>query len=161
MFGADSENEEIYALTCKPLLERALNGQVGVVFAYGQTGSGKTHTMNGLMDGLIDSELFSPATEVTFSYLEILGDDIGDCLEGVGGQAKPGVKIGEMLDGSIGTRGLSTKTCANPGELRALVEKAKASRSTAATSRNDTSSRSHGAGIITCKDLATGIEGKL
>ena len=34
-------------------------------------------------------------------------------------------------------------------------------RSTAATSRNDTSSRSHGCGILTIKDVETEIEGKL
>lgn len=59
-----------------PLLKRALDGQVGVVFAYGQTGSGKTHTMNGIMDELIGSNLFSNETEVSFSFLEILGSDI-------------------------------------------------------------------------------------
>ena len=72
-FGADSNNEEVYKLCCQPLVNRALNGQVGVIFAYGQTGSGKTHTMNGIMDQLIESEIFSPDTAVSFSYLEVRG----------------------------------------------------------------------------------------
>jgi chromosomal replication initiation ATPase DnaA len=40
--------------------------QVGVVFAYGQTGSGKTHTMNGLMDGLLD-DVFRPAKVISLN----------------------------------------------------------------------------------------------
>ena len=39
VFGPDSTNAEVYHLACAPLVERALNGQVGVIFAYGQTGS--------------------------------------------------------------------------------------------------------------------------
>ncbi|GMH96320.1 hypothetical protein TrVE_jg3726 [Triparma verrucosa] len=157
VFGADSNNEDIYKLTCMPLLKRALDGQVGVVFAYGQTGSGKTHTMNGIMDELIGSNLFSNETEVSFSFLEILGSDIKDCLE----PADKPVAIGEALDGRILTRNLSNHVCANPEALSVLVEKAKSMRSTAATSRNDTSSRSHGCGILTIKDVETEIEGKL
>lgn len=41
------------------------------------------------------------------------------------------------------------------------MEQAKSLRSTAATDKNATSSRSHGIGIITCKDVQTGIEGSL
>ena len=38
VFGPESTNGEIYELICAPVVKRALNGQVGVVFAYGQTG---------------------------------------------------------------------------------------------------------------------------
>jgi hypothetical protein len=41
VFGEHSTNAEIYSEACQPIVERALNGQVGVVFAYGQTGSKK------------------------------------------------------------------------------------------------------------------------
>ena len=124
VFGAESENIDVYELACKPLVERCLNGQVGVIFAYGQTGSGKTHTMNGLMDELIDSNLFSDNTEVAFQYLEMLGSNIKDCLE-VAAEGAQGVAIGEMLDGRIMTRNLSTHECSTPAKLRSLVEKAK------------------------------------
>jgi chromosomal replication initiation ATPase DnaA len=46
-FGADATDDEVYAALGRPLVHRAMAGQVGVVFAYGQTGSGKTHTMGG------------------------------------------------------------------------------------------------------------------
>ena len=70
--------------------------QVGVVFAYGQTGSGKTHTMSGVMEACMDDVFASAAGEgrraVTFSYFEVLGTAITDCL--VPTQPKGGVQIG-------------------------------------------------------------------
>jgi hypothetical protein len=70
VFGPESTNKEIYELVGQPLIRKALNGQVGVIFAYGQTGSGKTHTMNGIMDGLLASSLFQPGqNELKFSYI--------------------------------------------------------------------------------------------
>jgi kinesin family protein 2/24 len=160
VFGKDSTNEEVYACTCKPLLERAKNGQVGVIFAYGQTGSGKTHTMNGLMSHIVnDGGLFEDGTlSISFSYIEMLGKDINDCLNT---SATDPVQIGESLDGRILTKNLSKHDVDTPEMLNALITKAQSLRSTAATSRNATSSRSHGIGILLCVDKNTGIEGKL
>lgn len=99
------------------------------------------------------------------------GNDINDCLaaDGAGGgeakddapsaaaengdgeAGKPGfqgVQIGEALDGRVITRNLSVHRVPNAEELTALVALAKSRRSTAATERNDESSRSHGIGII-------------
>lgn len=159
MFDEDSTNEEVYELACAPLVNRALNGQIGVVFAYGQTGSGKTHTMNGIMDRVIESPaLFNSETSLTFSYLEIIGTDITDCLEETGDTA---VKIGESLDGRILIRGLSSHVVTTSNDLTELMDKAKSLRATESTARNATSSRSHGIGILKCKDNDTGIEGEL
>lgn len=159
-FGADSTNVEVFEFACKPLVNRALNGQIGVVFAYGQTGSGKTHTMNGIMDHVFElPELFNSDVALSFSYLEMLGTDITDCLSC--NQEKNGVKIGESLDGRILIRNLSSHAVATSEELKELTEIAKSSRATESTTRNATSSRSHGIGILSCKDNDTGIEGQL
>lgn len=170
-----------------PLVAKALLGQVGVVFAYGQTGSGKTHTMNNLL-ATISSQLFADRQDtisVSFSYLEILGQQVTDCLynngaasdaasdalppfsssgegekegppqpaPGSGGSASGGlepgqVRIGEMLDGSVKTLGLSETLCASADELKSQMAVAQARRATAATERNATSSRSHGVAIL-------------
>ena len=185
-FNLSCSNREIYNSTTSNLIPTMFNGGRGSVFAYGQTGSGKTHTMNGVMDGLIESEvrmmceerakailvflsttsllltlrcqIFNSETAVSFSYLELLGNDIKDCLGPA--DAQP-VAIGEALDGRVLTRNLTNHSVATSGDLKSLVEKAKSLRSTAATTRNDTSSRSHGCGIIQCKDIETGIIGTL
>jgi len=125
---------------------------VGVVFAYGQTGSGKTHTMNGLMDSLLE-DVFRPTVvgeaprAVSFSYLEMLGTVVTDCL--VRTQPKGGVQIGEAIDGRVLTRNLSIHAAANAAELGRLVKVAQSKRSVACTARNDESSRSHGVAIVT------------
>ena len=80
VFGPTSTNDEIYTLACAPLVQRALDGQVGVIFAYGQTGSGKTHTISGILDILSTTEIFSDMNTISFSYIEMLGRDIRDCL---------------------------------------------------------------------------------
>lgn len=163
IFGADSTNEEVFEYACKPLVNRALNGQIGVVFAYGQTGSGKTHTMNGIMDHVIDSPaLFNSDTELSFSYLEMIGTNITDCLACRQEDSNDnGVKIGESLDGRCLIRNLSSHAVTSSQELTELVETATSSRAIEATAKNSASSRSHGIGILSCKDIDTGIEGQL
>jgi hypothetical protein len=63
-FGPEVEAADLFRKVGRPLVERALAGQIGVVFAYGQTGSGKTHTMGALMDELV-AEVFQADTEGT------------------------------------------------------------------------------------------------
>ena len=86
-FGQTSSNDDVYA-TCRPTIAKAIAGQVGTIFAFGQTGSGKTFTMSSVMDSLA-SDLFSDDVssvtgglkiQVSFSYMEILGQDARDCL---------------------------------------------------------------------------------
>ena len=152
-----------------PLVARAKAGQVACIFAYGQTGSGKTHTIGNLLDR-VAVQLFvqeadeSAARPVTFSYLELLGNTkINDCLASAAAKeaakkeskdrfkdtAEAPVVIGELLDGRVEARNLSTHAAANAEELGRLVALAKAQRATAPTERNAHSSRSHGIGILT------------
>ena len=145
VFGPCDTNEDVFQALGIPLVQRAMEGMVGVVFAYGQTGSGKTHTMNGLMDGIVPC-LFGEDRTVRFSYFEALGTNISDCL--VRTQAPKGVQIGEGMDGRVITRGLSEHEVQSAAELSSLVEVAKSRRTTAATEKNDASSRSHGIAVI-------------
>ena len=157
-FGPATDPAHLYQAVGEPLVAKAMAGQVGVVFAYGQTGSGKTYTMNSLMES-VSSEIFgtqategrakskgSGPREISFSYLEVCGDVCTDCLDSAAEEG--GVQIGEMLDGRVLTRNLTSHACASVEELHALVELAKSKRKTAATERNEQSSRSHGIGII-------------
>merc|ERR1719183_853433 len=105
--------------------------------------------MNALMDRLGD-ELWSSDVSgtVTFSYFELLGKDLSDCLTEE--QPEKGVQLSEV-DGEVHVTGLSVHAVATAAELAALVGTAKARRSTAATEANETSSRSHGVGVISVK----------
>jgi len=81
VFSGETE-DEIYDTVGSPLVERALCGRTGVIFAYGQTGSGKTHTMNNVMDRVARQICGAgkDAKPVKFSYLEIMGNKLTDCL---------------------------------------------------------------------------------
>lgn len=160
VFGPDSTNEEIYDLTCAPLVKRALSGQVGVIFAYGQTGSGKTHTMSAILDTLATSAIFSDLTDINFSYIEMLGSVIRDCLPGAAGEGK-GVQIGEGLNGAVLIRNAKTHIVGDAAQLGTLIKRANATRATMATAKNETSSRSHGVAILKVKNKKTSVEGSL
>lgn len=183
VFGPEVQGDAIFDKIGNTLTSRALAGQVGVVFAYGQTGSGKTHTMNHLLSALSNQLFIASGdstVSVEFSYLEILGQACQDCLRAdapdfdQSSPAKAGnaneeeqgddvesavaandgaVRIGEMLDGSVKTLNLSSAMCSNAAELDRLVAVAQARRATKATTRNLTSSRSHGVAILKVRNL--------
>ena len=45
IFQPDSEQQDVFDTTTRPILEDMFGGYYATVFAYGQTGSGKTWTM--------------------------------------------------------------------------------------------------------------------
>ena len=155
-FGQAASNDEVFAALGRPLVAKAFAGEVGVIFAYGQTGSGKTFTMSAMMDRVV-AELFpadgapDPATAraARFSYLEILGSAVHDCLAtpAAAKAASEPVQIGEALDGRVLTRNLSAHDVRSAAELERLLGVAKSRRATAPTERNATSSRSQGGGL--------------
>ncbi len=142
-------------------------GQIGVIFAYGQTGSGKTHTMNGLMDRVVQELYDEPGVgvgvakkhRISFSYLQIAGQVCTDCLDR--NAVEGAVKIGELLDGRVEVRHLTEATCVDAQDFRRCVETAKQHRTTERTERNASSSRSHGVAIvrISAASMASGGDG--
>ena len=146
-------------------MQRALNGQVGVIFAYGQTGSGKTHTVSGVLGHLSSTAIFSDLITISFSYIEMLGREIKDGLPGDGDDAEEdtntSVNIGEDLNGAILIRNMKAHTVSNSEHLGRLIQRANATRATAATSKHESSSRSHGVTIIKVTEKLTGVVGSL
>ena len=117
-FGQAANDDDIFAALGRPLTAKALCGEVGVIFAYGQTGAGKTFTMTAVMDRVV-AELFPPSSPsgtapraVRFSYLEILGSSVHDCL------AAPPV-----ADGAASTEASATQLSRLPGELLEAIDK--------------------------------------
>ena len=49
VFDNSSNQNEIFDIVAKPVVNNCLDGYNGTIFAYGQTGSGKTYTMVKLL----------------------------------------------------------------------------------------------------------------
>ena len=130
-----------------PLIEMALRGGVSTILAYGQTGSGKTHTIAGILHRL-GTDMFHSTGEgegdksnlkFHVSFFELLGNDATDLLDE--GEDKRRVEIAEDQFGKIVTRNASEVAVETAEQFRETVSRAMASRTTAATFKNDTSSR--------------------
>ncbi len=67
-FDQNSDNQQIYESTIRPLIENAFVGAKVSCFAYGQTGSGKTFTMKGDINKGIPGLYYLGAKQI-FNYL--------------------------------------------------------------------------------------------
>ncbi|KAJ3092820.1 hypothetical protein HK100_006836 [Physocladia obscura] len=166
-FDETASNDQVYNKTAKKLIPIALGGGVGSLFASGQTGSGKTHTMTAI-ENLIARDLFQsaqeyrqnqngiPADQVSDSadfefrvcFFEILGNKCYDLLE-----YPNEVTIMEDVLGQIQVNGVHEEQVHNPDQLMKIIARGAEHRKTAATYKNDTSSRSHAVCRIRIKNL--------
>ncbi|KAG5182437.1 hypothetical protein JKP88DRAFT_348881 [Tribonema minus] len=164
-FGSESTQEEVYAKTTRPLVQKCTEGYNCCIFAYGQTGSGKTHTMGNAYHagggdaerGIISravTDIFARLKEmeaagskatVSASFLEVHNEDILDLLapEALSGAARESLQLRENLQGEVVVANLSQHPIADAQELGALLERGALQRATASTAMNHHSSRSH------------------
>ena len=97
----------------------------------------------------------------------MLGRDITDCLPNAdadnveGGGVKAKIQIGEGLNGAVLIRNMTTHICSDANHFGLLIQRANATRFTAVTAKNETSSRSHGIAIVKVTNKKTGVEGSL
>ncbi|XP_051852522.1 kinesin-like protein KIF28P [Antechinus flavipes] len=136
------------------VLDSAWQGYNATLLAYGQTGSGKSYSMigYGADKGIIPNvceELFK-ATEnkgknqqyqVTFSMLEIYNEQVSDLLSKT--KKAGGLKVREDQHQGFYVDGLTSVPCDSYAQIERLMEQGLKARTTAATSMNATSSRSH------------------
>mmetsp|Transcript_20605 Transcript_20605/g.41238 ORF Transcript_20605/g.41238 Transcript_20605/m.41238 type:complete len:733 (+) Transcript_20605:178-2376(+) len=172
-FGEEDSTGDVYRHTTQPLVEFVLSGRGGraTCFAYGQTGSGKTHTMGGIQEMVAEDiyamlaaadsgggrECRDADTTVTVSFYELYGGRCQDLLNN-----RNGLKILEDGNGEVVVTGLEEFEAGDPYELMELVERGNSLRTTHATEKNDTSSRSHAVCQITLRDKSNGrLKGKL
>lgn len=170
-FNEAASTEDVYKVMCTPLLLAAIDGGIGTCFAYGQTGSGKTFTITALEQMgahdiflLLKERGLDEKCKVMISFFELSGERTFDLLN-----EKTEVFVREDERGDIHIRGLShieVKTglqfcyCCSfitdhhrfrlfnvhvPAEeqLQEKIAIGFAERSTKATKRNETSSRTH------------------
>ncbi|XP_045925981.1 uncharacterized protein kif16bb isoform X1 [Micropterus dolomieu] len=157
---AFASQEEIFHDLGSDVLKAAFEGFNACVFAYGQTGSGKSHTMMGHTEdkGLIPriceglfyeishrskmGDAVSFCTEV--SYLEIYNERVQDLLK-----KRPtptdggGLRVREHHRDGPYVENLSKHLAHSHGDLEDLISLGNANRTTASTTMNDVSSRSH------------------
>lgn len=138
-----------------PLLDNAFKGYNNCIFAYGQTGSGKSYSMMGYGEesGVIPRicqnmfERISALQEdknlkytVEVSYLEIYNERVRDLLNPA---TKGNLKVREHPSTGPYVEDLAKLIVRSFPEIQHLMDEGNKARTVAATSMNDTSSRSH------------------
>ncbi|WWC90101.1 uncharacterized protein L201_005034 [Kwoniella dendrophila CBS 6074] len=149
---ASGTQEEVFEHV-KPLVEQAYQGQNTTIFTYGVTGSGKTHTMQGSASdpGIIPrtveaiferrSILKSSTLRVTFSYVEILKDEVFDLLGDRSEPRKRDIRMSSEGENIIAD--LIIQPISSIEEFSRIYNTAAKTRKTASTKLNSSSSRSH------------------
>ena len=161
-----AHQEDIYNTLGEEFLDHNFEGYHTCIFAYGQTGSGKSYTMMGTPDepGLIPrtcEDLFqrieenaNPAVShsVRVSYFEVYNEHVRDLFQP---RTNPPhyLKIRESPTEGPYVKDLTEIQVKNYAEILKYMRMGDASRTTASTKMNDTSSRSHAVFTIMLKQI--------
>ncbi|KAJ9473418.1 Kinesin-like protein Klp98A [Diplonema papillatum] len=170
--GSDSletaRQEHVYACIGPQMVDSIWQGYNTCLFAYGQTGSGKTYTMMGdvacpVHKGIIPrlcTELFerinreqteqpSVSFRVDAAYHEIYNEKVKDLLT----RQTPVLRVRQHPVTGPFVQGLSKHTVNDVHCVYQLLKRGDQERSTASTSMNDRSSRSHAIFTLTVTRL--------
>lgn len=136
--GEVDDTEKVYVESCAPLVYFSVEGASTCVLCYGQTGSGKTYTTTGIFQFVAgDLAPFFETHDIFLTVLEIQAAKNIDLLTGVD------VQVVEDVAGELKIMGTEAFECSSAEMLVAAFEEAASQRSTKATNRNETSSRTH------------------
>ncbi|ORY71851.1 P-loop containing nucleoside triphosphate hydrolase protein [Pseudomassariella vexata] len=170
-----AHQEDVYNSLGEEFLDHNFEGYHTCIFAYGQTGSGKSYTMMGTPDkpGLIprtcedlferieaaQNETPNISYHVRASYFEVYNEHVRDLLVPVvPNQAPYYLKIRESPTEGPYVKDLTEVPVRNINEILRYMMKGDASRTTASTKMNDTSSRSHAVFTIMLKQIHHDME---
>ena len=165
-----AHQEDIYNILGEEFLDHNFEGYHTCIFAYGQTGSGKSYTMMGTptQPGLIPrtcEDLFqriesSVAPHISYtvrvSYFEVYNEHVRDLLVPTTQSSDKNpyyLKIRESPTEGPYVKDLTDVPVRNYAELLRYMRMGDASRTTASTKMNDTSSRSHAVFTIMLKQI--------
>lgn len=170
--GQDNLHEDLG----KPLLDNAFQGYNNCIFAYGQTGSGKSYSMMGYGQeyGIIPKicqDMFERIKvmqedknlgfTVEVSYLEIYNERVRDLLNP---SNKGNLRVREHPSTGPYVEDLSKLVVQSFSEIENLMDEGNKARTVAATSMNETSSRSHAVFTLTLTqkrhDVETSMSGE-
>ncbi len=156
-----------------PLLDNAFQGYNNCIFAYGQTGSGKSYSMMGYGKeaGVIPricQNMFERITEfqkdrnltytVEVSYLEIYNERVRDLLNPA---TKGNLKVREHPSTGPYVEDLAKLAVRSFEEIEHLMDEGNKARTVAATSMNETSSRSHAVFTLTVTQKRHDVETRM
>jgi hypothetical protein len=167
--------ENVYNSLGEEFLDHNFEGYHTCIFAYGQTGSGKSYTMMGAPEqpGLIPrtcEDLFQRIEQaqaesqnisynVRVSYFEVYNEHVRDLLVPVVPNQPPYyLKIRESPTEGPYVKDLTEMPVRNLEEILRYMKTGDASRTTASTKMNDTSSRSHAVFTIMLKQIHHDME---
>ncbi|KAK6954685.1 hypothetical protein Daesc_004653 [Daldinia eschscholtzii] len=170
-----AHQEDVYNCLGEEFLDHNFEGYHTCIFAYGQTGSGKSYTMMGTPDqpGLIPrtcEDLFQRieaaqeetpniSYHVRASYFEVYNEHVRDLLVPVIPNQPPYyLKIRESPTEGPYVKDLTEVPVRSLNEILRYMKAGDASRTTASTKMNDTSSRSHAVFTIMLKQIHHDME---
>lgn len=164
--GQDNLFEDLGA----PLLDNAFQGYNNCIFAYGQTGSGKSYSMMGygeeagviprichdMFERIMDMQKDENLTcTVEVSYLEIYNERVRDLLNPA---TKGNLKVREHPSTGPYVEDLAKLVVRSFQEIQHLMDEGNKARTVAATSMNETSSRSHAVFTLTVTQRRHDVE---
>ncbi|CAR26206.1 ZYRO0B04290p [Zygosaccharomyces rouxii] len=165
IFDQNETNENVFE-EIGQLVQSSLDGYNVCIFAYGQTGSGKTYTMLNPRNGIIPatiSHIFSWIEnlkergwnyEINCQFIEIYNENIADLLrsdqDDIQANAKHEIRHNQETNTTTVTN-VTLCPLNSEEQVDGLLRKANRLRSTASTSANERSSRSHSVFIIFLK----------
>lgn len=174
-FDEHCSDDDVYRNIAEPLVNSVVReGVVSTILLYGQTGCGKSYTMSGIEErtarGIFqaiaslraenesisdDSRVNNNTGQITLQFVELCGTkEINDLLSA---KNKEAVKLVDDEDGSCKMLNATSIAISSSEQLLLKIKEAKSRRSTEATDKNGTSSRSH----AVCQIRITGTKGVL
>ena len=161
VFPPETEQEKIFNIVAKPLINSALEGINGTLFCYGQTASGKTYTMEGIHNDpkimgviprmmqyifiLIENGNSEVEYSVKCQYFQIYNEKIQDLLD----IRKKDLAIREDKNKGIWVEDCTEVYVSSQEEMYAIFKEGSNNRTVSATNMNKGSSRSHSLFVVT------------
>ena len=161
VFPPEEEQENIFNVVAKPLINGALEGINGTLFCYGQTSSGKTYTMEGIhndpklmgviprMMEYIFIVIEKANSEIEYSvkcqYYQIYNEKIQDLLD----IRKKDLAIREDKNKGIWVEDCTEANVSCQEEMYEVFKEGSNNRTVSATNMNKGSSRSHSLFVVT------------
>ena len=161
VFPPETEQEKIFNIVAKPLINSALEGINGTLFCYGQTASGKTYTMEGIHNDpklmgviprmmqyifiLIEKANSDIEYSVKCQYYQIYNEKIQDLLD----IRKKDLSIREDKNKGIWVEDCTEIYVSSQEEMYSVFKEGSNNRTVSATNMNKGSSRSHSLFVVT------------